>query len=127
MGVDNQAGAPKTGAISGVISPAVSDTVIKIYQDGILLVSVGINDNGKYFIQNLPEGEYDISVTATDYVMLTPIQDVRVKAGQTTDVGYIALVKIPFSKNVADGGFNLARFGDEEETIVDHIDFYLFY
>ena len=122
IGMDNQAETPKNGAISGVISPTVSDAAIKIYQDGVLLSSIRTDDNGKYFIQNLPEGKYDMSVTATGYVMLTSIQDVHVKAGQTTDVGQIVLVKIPSRNNVADGFFNPARFGDEEEVIVLRIE-----
>ena len=109
--------AQETGAISGSLSPKVSDAVLEIHQDGVLLTRVAPDDNGEYLIQNLPEGEYDISATGTDYVTLTSVEDVHVEAGQTTVLGQISLIRIS-SANADDWHFDPAPIDDDEEVIV---------
>ncbi|MFQ6042405.1 MAG: carboxypeptidase-like regulatory domain-containing protein [Candidatus Poribacteria bacterium] len=87
---------PETGAIRGFISPVtVKDAVVKVYRDGIFIASARVNDTGRYTLEGLPEGEYDLSIVAEGYLMDSPIRSIRVRAGQTTDVGRTVLTLIP--------------------------------
>ncbi|HID29736.1 MAG TPA: carboxypeptidase regulatory-like domain-containing protein [Desulfobacterales bacterium] len=87
---------PETGTIKGFISPVtVKDVVVKVYRDGIFIASAKVNDTGRYTLEGLPEGEYDLSIVAEGYLMDSPIRGIRVRAGQTIDVGRTALALIP--------------------------------
>jgi hypothetical protein len=94
--VDTKEPEPEIGAIRGFISPVtVKNAVVGVYRDGIFIASAKVDDTGRYTLEGLPEGEYDLSIVAEGYLMDSPIRGIPVRAGQTTDVGRTVLTSIP--------------------------------
>lgn len=83
------------GEISGVVqslesSELLPDSRIQVFSNGVLVKTAYTSDDGKYFVDKLPEGQYIIAISATGY-MYNAI-DVTVKSGTTTYVDTALMV-----------------------------------
>jgi hypothetical protein len=75
-----------TGSILGNISPiTVTGAEVTLLQHGKVIAIVAVQD-GFFEIDNLPPGTYQLRISAPDYTTNNAIKDIKVVAGETTDV-----------------------------------------
>ncbi|TVQ70532.1 MAG: DUF4382 domain-containing protein [Balneolaceae bacterium] len=80
-----------TGIISGVVDPYVEGTMVSTEVEDETVSTFVEEETGAFKLVGLPAGVYDIVVDAgVDYEPFT-VEDIEVKAGETTDVGVIEL------------------------------------
>lgn len=84
---DTQLEPQETGSILGNISPiTVYDATVTVLQDGKVIAVVAVK-HGFFEIDNLPPGIYQLRISAPDYTANNAIKEVKVVAGEATDVG----------------------------------------
>jgi len=86
---------PTQGAIAGLVMPAGVPTLVSAIVSGSIVAQAMVNGDGGFSLMGLPGGSYDLFFQpSADYQMQT-LSNVAVQAGQTTDIGQVALEPIP--------------------------------
>lgn len=84
---DTQLEPQETGSILGNVSPiTVYDATVTVLQDGKVIAVVAVK-HGFFEIDNLPPGIYQLRISAPDYTENNALREVKVVAGEATDVG----------------------------------------
>jgi len=82
---------PATGTLEGNISPYdIYDAEIVLIQNGNPVARTGV-DYGIFRFENVPPGIYDLQASAFGYVTNAALKNIRVKAGETIEVGRLVL------------------------------------
>jgi hypothetical protein len=91
----NVSGISTTGSITGVIEDEngnpISGATVSVYNTDIKVVT---DEEGRYTIQDMPEGTYDLTVAKEGYETIF-ISDVMVNEGQDTQNDAVSLEKSP--------------------------------
>ena len=80
------------GSVIGIILPSEAQPVV--YMFGKTTVKIGVNADGTIAANSVPAGDYTVQIHANNPAYGdVMINDIRVEAGKTTDLGTIVLVK----------------------------------
>lgn len=79
-----------SGSITGITLPVISFTTITT-SSSTLSVTTVVNDQGKFVINGLPAGIYDVTVTPNLPTLPITLPGITVSVGYTTDLGVISL------------------------------------
>jgi hypothetical protein len=85
---------PQPGALSGMVSPAGVSAMVSVLSGGNTVAQTSVAGDGSFNVGNLDAGSYSLTVVATGF-RDTSLAAVSVTAGNTTNVGTIALTALP--------------------------------
>ena len=86
---------PTEGAIAGHVTPAGVSTMVSATVGGSIVAQTMVNGEGGFALMGLPAGNYDLFFQPEHDYQNQTRAGVSVQAGQTTDVGEVALELIP--------------------------------
>jgi Fe(3+) dicitrate transport protein len=98
----------QTGNIKGGVYQNDSVTPVpycKVYINGTKFISLS-NSSGAFYINNVPEGEYVIKTTNSNYLEASKL--VKVKANQTTEIKFYLTEKVSVLPEVVVGAGGLS-------------------
>lgn len=78
------------GTITGKVEPFSMNTIIRLFQDGIIIDSTNVNESSIFSFSMLEPGEYEIEISLENYTIINQ-HPILVSGGVTTNLGTIVL------------------------------------